>query len=53
VLTSREVEMPKLTARDLPNLEIAHRLGISEATVKAHLDRTMTSSARTAGPRRS
>ncbi|MFF1599752.1 response regulator [Streptomyces mirabilis] len=42
VLTSREVEVLKLTGRGLSNLEIAHRLGISEATVKTHLNRTMT-----------
>ncbi|MFJ8024080.1 response regulator transcription factor [Streptomyces sp. NPDC096311] len=34
--------MLKLTARGLSHLEIAHRLGISEATVKTHLNRTMT-----------
>ncbi|GGS65180.1 MULTISPECIES: response regulator [Streptomyces] len=42
VLTSREVEVLKLTARGLSNLEIADRLYISEATVKTHLNRIMT-----------
>jgi DNA-binding NarL/FixJ family response regulator len=41
-LTSRELEVLKLIAHGLSNLEIADRLCISEATVKTHLNRTMT-----------
>ncbi|GAA5027572.1 helix-turn-helix domain-containing protein [Streptomyces siamensis] len=41
-LTSRELEVLKLVAGGLSNLEIADRLYISEATVKTHLNRTMT-----------
>jgi DNA-binding NarL/FixJ family response regulator len=41
-LTIREAEVLKLVARGLTNLEIADRLSISEATVKTHLNRTMT-----------
>ncbi|KAB1139967.1 response regulator transcription factor [Streptomyces luteolifulvus] len=41
-LTSREVEVLKLIGRGLSNLEIADHLFISEATVKTHLNRTMS-----------
>ncbi|MGI5456537.1 response regulator [Streptomyces sp. CA-249302] len=41
-LTTREVEVLKLVARGLTNSEAADRLFISEATVKTHLNRTMT-----------
>ena len=36
-LTSRQVEVLKLIADDLPNATIAHRLAISEKTVKSHI----------------
>ncbi len=42
LLTSREIEVLTLVARGLSNLEIAGRLTISEATIKTHLNRTMT-----------
>ncbi|MGW1866957.1 response regulator [Streptomyces mauvecolor] len=41
-LTARETEVLRLTACGMSNLEIADQLFISEATVKTHLNRTMS-----------
>ncbi len=37
LLTTRETEIVRLVAQDLPNKEIADRLGISAGTIKIHL----------------
>ena len=40
-LTERETAVVRLVARGLPNKNIAHELGISEATVKVHLKQVL------------
>jgi DNA-binding NarL/FixJ family response regulator len=40
-LTSRELDVLDLLARQLPTGEVAHRLGISEATVRRHVSSAM------------
>ena len=35
-LTARQIDVLKLIGEDIPNKEIAYRLGLSEKTVKAH-----------------
>ncbi|MBP2412741.1 DNA-binding NarL/FixJ family response regulator [Arthrobacter stackebrandtii] len=41
-LTPRELEVAKLIAQGLSNAEIAHKLFLSEATVKTHVRRILT-----------
>ena len=40
-LTTRELEVLRLVAEGLPNKAIAHRLGISEHTIKFHVNSIM------------
>jgi DNA-binding NarL/FixJ family response regulator len=40
-LTDREVEVLRLVARGLPNVEIGQRLFLSEATVKTYVSRLL------------
>ena len=41
-LTPRETQVLQLIAEGLPNTEIRHRLGISQATIKTHINRIYT-----------
>jgi NarL family two-component system response regulator LiaR len=41
-LTERELEILKLVAQGLPNLEIAERLVISERTVRTHVSNILS-----------
>ena len=40
-ISARQAEILALVADGLQNKQIAHRLGISEATVKAHISKTI------------
>lgn len=40
-LSQRQAEILALVSEGLQNKQIAHRLGIAEATVKAHISRTI------------
>lgn len=42
-LTPRQVDVLRLVAEGLPNKLIAHRMALSEATIKAHLNAAMRS----------
>ncbi|MFI3241040.1 MAG: response regulator transcription factor [Alphaproteobacteria bacterium] len=37
-LTKRQSEVVRLIAQGLPNKEIAYRLGVSESTIKLHVN---------------
>ena len=40
-ISARQAEILALVADGMQNKQIAHRLGISEATVKAHISKTI------------
>ena len=49
-LSQRQEEVLALIAEALSNKQIAHRLGISEATVKAHISKTILLSKSSGNP---